>query len=234
VTHPLLEVIVQTLEDARAAARGGADRLEVVRAIEDGGLTPPVALVESIAREVALPLRVMIRANAGFDSTAAERSALRAAARDLAATGVDGLVVGFARDGEPVLDDLSDVLRDTPGVPVTFHRAFDVLRDPLAAVDRIAAIPQVDRILTSGGDGSCAARADRLRALTLRGAGRLRIIAGGGMTEELIARVIRTQAAGEIHVGRAARESNDPAAPVSAACVARVRQLLDHRGTPLH
>ena len=32
----LLEVIVQTEADARAAAEGGADRLEVVRAIRDG------------------------------------------------------------------------------------------------------------------------------------------------------------------------------------------------------
>src|SRR5262245_44731088 len=62
----LLEVIVQSLDDARAALAGGADRLEVVRAIEDGGLTPPIELVHEIAAHVGLPLRVMVRENAGY------------------------------------------------------------------------------------------------------------------------------------------------------------------------
>src|SRR5438105_1821049 len=73
----LLEVIVQSVEDARAAARGGADRLEVVRAIRDGGLTPPVALVRAIAAAVALPLRVMIVAGGGVDEEMLARIAQR-------------------------------------------------------------------------------------------------------------------------------------------------------------
>ena len=62
---------MQTVADAREAARGGADRLEVVRDLESGGLTPPLALVAAIAAETALPLRVMVRENAGFMTTAA-------------------------------------------------------------------------------------------------------------------------------------------------------------------
>ena len=75
----LLEVIVQTVADARAAARGGADRLEVVRAIHDGGLTPDLAVVRQIAAEVSLPLRVMVRENSGFSTDASERPSLRRA-----------------------------------------------------------------------------------------------------------------------------------------------------------
>ena len=162
--RPLLEVIVQTLTDAREAARGGADRLEVVRSLADGGLTPPLALVQEIAAHVSLPLRVMIRENAGYTTHAGELAALREAAAAFANANVDGVVIGFAHAGELELDKVAQVLTTAPDVNVTFHRAFDQLRDPLAAIDALAAVARIDRILTSGGEGPPAVRAERLRA----------------------------------------------------------------------
>ena len=161
--RPLLEVIVQTLADALEAARGGADRLEVVRALEDGGLTPPLALVQEIAAQVTLPLRVMVRENAGYTTGDGERPALRRAAAAFADARVDGIVIGFADAGELELDYVADVLTAAPEINVTFHRAFDQLRDPLAAIDAISRVPRVDRILTSGGAGPPSVRAERLR-----------------------------------------------------------------------
>ena len=221
----LLEVIVQSLADAREAARGGADRLEVVRDIRLGGLTPPLTLVRTIARETSLPLRVMLRENAGYDTTREEVSTLRRAARELAAEGIDGLVVGFARDGLPGLDEVRSVLDAAPGVAVTFHRAFDQLQDPIEAIDRIAAIEQIDRILTDGGGGTPADRCDRLREYAARAGGRVEIIAGGGVDEALFALIVSTKSVREVHVGRLARDGGNQEAPVSAARVRRLREL---------
>ena len=107
MSRVILEVIVQSVADAREAARGGADRLEIVREISIGGLTPPLSLVRAITGETSLPLRVMVRENAGFGATASELSSMRDAAAALAGIGVDGLVVGFATgSGLPALDDL--------------------------------------------------------------------------------------------------------------------------------
>ncbi len=228
--RPLLEVIVQSLADAREAARGGADRLEVVRAIHDGGLTPPLRLVLEIAAEVPLPLRVMVRENAGHSTDVGERPALRHAATVFAEAGVDGLVIGFAHAGEPQLEDVADVLTAAPGVSVTFHRAFDQLRDPLGAIDMIATVARVDRILTSGGEGPPSARCDRLQAYSARAGARLTIIAGGGVDDEMLAEIVRTRSVREVHVGRAAREGADPGGAVSAARVERLREMLErHR-----
>src|SRR4051794_28200206 len=177
----LLEVIVQSVADARAAARGGADRLEVVRAIRNGGLTPSLALVRAIAQEVALPLRVMVRENAGFCTTEDEVALLREAIAALAAEGVDGAVLGFAAGCEIAVDDTVRVLAAAPAIKATFHRAFDQLREPLGAIDRLAAIPQIDRILTSGGDGTPVERCERLRRYTARANGRVLIVAGSGV-----------------------------------------------------
>ena len=225
----LLEVIVENAADAREAARGGADRLEVVRALHDGGLTPPLSVVREIAREVSLPLRVMVRENAGYSTSVRERAALRRAAAAFADVSVDGLVMGFSRAGEPELDRVTDVLEAAPGVSVTFHRAFDQLDDPLAAIDRLMAVARIDRILTSGGNGPAAARCARLATYQARAGGRLTIIAGGGVDDEMLHEVVRTEGVRELHVGRAAREGHDPSGAVSAAQVARIREIIERR-----
>ena len=222
----VLEVIVQTVDDARAAARGGADRLEVVREIHDGGLTPRSEVVAAIAAETGLPLRVMLRENAGFLLPPEELPRLRRAADAFAALGVDGLVLGFAGDGRLDLDALRTVLEAVPTARVTFHRAFDTLRDPVRGLDEIAAIPAVDRVLTSGGDGSAADRCQRLAAWARHSAGRLTIIAGGGIDDECLERLSQAADVREIHVGRLAREHGAADGPVCADRVRRIRDIL--------
>ena len=68
----LLEVIACSVEDAIQAEEGGADRLEIVSDLDVGGLTPPLELVREIRSEVNLPLRVMLREEAGIFSTVTE------------------------------------------------------------------------------------------------------------------------------------------------------------------
>jgi copper homeostasis protein len=221
----LLEVIVQTVADAREAALGGADRLEVVRDIGEGGLTPSLALVRAIAAETSLPLRVMVRENGGYSTDARELPRLQRAAADFAAAAVDGLVIGFARDGRLSLDDVVRVLEPAPEIPVTFHRAFDRLRDPLGAIDEICTLARIDRILTDGGGGSGAGRCRRLREYRARAQGRVEILAGGGVDEEAFTLLAAEACVREIHVGVAARDGDDPVGPVSAHRVRRLRAL---------
>src|ERR1051326_1631063 len=94
----ILEVIACSVADAIEAERGGASRLEIVRALDGGGLTPPVSLVRGIVSAVSIPVRVMLRENPGFEAgSEAEVKKLCHAAREFAALGVNGLVLGFVR-----------------------------------------------------------------------------------------------------------------------------------------
>ncbi len=222
----ILEVIVQSVSDALAAAEGGADRLEVVRDIRQGGLTPLLSVVRSIAAATALPLRVMVRANGGYALGPGELTALRQALVEFADVGADGVVIGFAGDGMPDGDAVEAVLDAAPGVRATFHRAFDALADPLAAIPRIARIPGVDRILTSGGDGTAEARCRRLAEYGAVAAPMLEIIAGGGVDDHALVLFAARRCVREVHVGRAARESGEPDGPVSASRVRHLKALL--------
>jgi len=225
-----IEVIVQTVDDALAATEGGADRLEVVRSMRDGGLTPVRSVLESIKSATSLPLRVMVRENAGFGTSAEEMELLRAAAWEFTRLGVDGLVVGFARSGELSLAELASVIEAAPEVPVTFHRAFDSLTDQLSAIDTLSTVRRVDAILTGGGEGSARERCGRLQQFVERAGSRLSIIAGGGVDLETFELLVRNRIVSWIHVGRAARGGKDPEGPVSAASVRRLRDIADGVG----
>jgi copper homeostasis protein len=171
----------------------------------------------------------MIRGNGGYGTDAGERARLRGEAAGLAALGIDGLVCGFADDGRLLLEDLIDIVPSVSDVRVTFHRAFDQLLDPREAIDRLKRLANVDRILTSGGNGSPEARCKRLAAYQERAGDRLTVIAGGGVDEATLLEIVRTQSVREVHVGRAARENLDPERPVSAERVAYIVEML-HRG----
>jgi copper homeostasis protein len=57
----LLEVIATTVADAMAAARGGADRLELITAMGEGGLTPSIGMIEAVVAAVSIPVNVIVR-----------------------------------------------------------------------------------------------------------------------------------------------------------------------------
>ncbi|MGE0545817.1 MAG: copper homeostasis protein CutC [Kofleriaceae bacterium] len=226
IRDPVLEVIACSVDDAIAAAEGGAGRLEVVRELERGGLTPPVDLVRDIQRAVSLPLRVMVRESDAHGYTVRDRvehDALCAAAKAFHALGVDGLVLGFLTDGEVDLELTQSILDCAPGVHATFHHAFDDAADQLRALERLKRCPQVDRVLTSGGPGDLSVKRDRLVRYTTAGESQITALVGGGVDRMLI-ESLAPAGLREFHVGRAARMDRQMSGRVSAALV---RALVD-------
>lgn len=208
MSETILEVIVCSVADAIEAQRGGAGRLEVVRDLDRGGLTPAVALVRAIKDAVDLPLRVMVRESEGYEtSNEAEVEKLCTAAEEFSRLDVDGLVLGFLKDKTIDLDLTARVLAAAPRLKATFHHAFEAAADQLQAVGEIKSLSQVDRILSHGGAGELEERRRRLDAYVHAAAPEITIIAGGGLDSHAIKLLKRTSAVREFHVGRAARRN---------------------------
>lgn len=224
MSKEILEVIACSVSDAIAAQKGGASRLEIVRELDRGGLTPSIQLVRAIKEAVDLPLRVMVRESDGY-ATAHEMEIERLceAASELANLGVDGLVLGFLKRGVIDLDLTSRVLACALGSNATFHHAFEDAADQLQAVTQLKSLPQTDRILSSGGSGEFEVRRLRLEAYQQAAAPEIQIIAGGGMDTKNIEILRRTTRIREFHVGRAAREGFSVAGAVKAD---NVRELV--------
>ncbi len=222
---PLLEVIVCSVADAIQAERGGAARLEIVRDLHRGGLTPSLELVSEIKSAVELPVRVMVRESAGFQTSGPDEiDRLCRAAEEFGALEVNGVVLGFLNDGEVDVELTQRVLDCGPILRATLHHAFEDTKDKRRALTEIKRLPQVDRILSSG--GTDALRIQRLAQYQRAAAPELTILAGGCIDAEAIGEIKRTTNIREFHVGRAARLNFQVDGPVQASLVSDLVEKL--------
>ena len=223
MSNSVLEVIVCSIEDAVEAAAGGADRLDVVSHRDIGGLTPSPDLVRRIKTDVELPLRVMVRESAGFETSGyAEIERLCASVRTFNEIGVDGIVFGFLKGDEPDFELIKTILAQAPEIKATFHHAFEDARDKLSLIRELQTFPQVDRLLAHGGEGTWTEKMGRLVQYQDVAFPEITVIAGGGLDLSVV-RLIKTNTSiSEFHVGSAARVDGR----VSRACVAELARLI--------
>ena len=229
---PLLEVIVCSVADAVEAERGGAGRLEIVRDLQQGGLTPSMELVREIKQATELPLRVMLRESPGYRTNGPDEiERLCRAAEAFAVLEVDGFVLGFLNDGEVDVQLTQHVLDCAPHIRATFHHAFEDANDKLRALTQIKRLPQVDRILSHGGTDQLASRVQRLASYQHAAAPELTILAGGGIDDKAILEIKRATRIHEFHVGRAARLNFQVDGAVQASLVS---DLIQQFNCPAH
>ncbi|MQS12842.1 copper homeostasis protein CutC [Streptomyces kaniharaensis] len=227
MSRPIFEVIALTPQDARAAESGGADRLELVTDMAADGLTPPVEEFAGIRAAVDLPLRVMLRGQAGF--APGDLDGLRARAAALRAEGAEEFVLGFLdADGGVDLAATAAVADAVAGCRWTFHRAIDHSADRAAVRAAVGALPGLDTFLTSGSPGGVDSGREVLVEELARkgepGYGQ-RILIGGGLRAEHVPG-LRAAGFDAFHVGGAVRVDGWRT-PVDAAEVARWRALID-------
>jgi copper homeostasis protein len=210
-----LEVIALTAADAVVAERGGADRLEIVRAIETGGLTPQLDAFERIRDETGLPLRVMLRGNAGFGVGREELDALCREAEHLRQAGADQFVFGFL-DEHGALDiaSIDALVAVIAPCPWTLHHAFDHAADARVAWDVALRLSNVDCVLSGGVRGNLALGLSTLCERAHWQAEGLRWLAGGGLTLAYV-EPLRRAGIEMFHIGRAARHAHSWARPLS-------------------
>ncbi|HUI40663.1 MAG TPA: copper homeostasis protein CutC [Terriglobia bacterium] len=222
-----LEVIACSLEDARAAEEGGASRLELTVRLDQDGLTPPPGLVREVVAGVKIPVRVMLRDRATFDLGSLEDLAcLKQQARDFAKLGVDGLVTGFVNEGELDQEGLEAICAEAPATRFTVHRAVEHTRSPVAALRALRRFQNVDRALVGGGTGSPEERISRFAAYQEALGPDRQLVAGGGLTLEMLP-VLREKTRLRIfHLGRAVRTPEESSGRVDASKVQRACKLL--------
>ncbi|MNK00331.1 Copper homeostasis protein CutC [compost metagenome] len=183
-----IEICVGTLEAARLVSKQPITRIETCIALEQGGLTPSKAMVSWINNTFDLEQHALIRVRAGgFVYSYDEIVVMRDQILELRDSGINGLVVGaLTPDFKLNLEALETWKRTAPNLDFTFHRAFDQVEDWKTAINQLIKMG-FKRILTSGSDLSVAHGINRLKELVSYADGRIEIMAGGGVTKELVA-----------------------------------------------
>ena len=198
----ILEICVETLQEALAAERGGADRIELCEQLAVGGVTPRVALLRAVCDSVKIPIHSMIRPRGGeFCFSREEFGQMRQEIRWAQTEGVHGIVLGILKCNREIdVERTAELVEAAKPLPVTFHRAFDEVLDPNAALEAVIAAGAA-RILTSGGPGDAVAGSANVAKMVQTAAGRITLMPGGGIRPENLRAIVQTTGAAEFHSG---------------------------------
>lgn len=205
----LIEVCVDSVEGCLAAGEGGADRAELCSGLAEGGITPSAATIAVACERSRIPVVVLVRPRRGdFLYSPTEIEVIAHDVQACKAAGAAGVAIGLLRpDGTVDAELMQQLVLLARPLTVTFHRAFDFVRDQDEALDELVQLG-VDRVLTSGGEANAEAGLENIARLVQRAAGRIVVVPGGGVREHNIRALIDGTGASEVHFSaRAARES---------------------------
>jgi copper homeostasis protein len=199
---PIVEICIESVAGVVAAREAGAQRVELCAALIEGGITPSLGMVtEAVAAAAgAVKVHVIIRPRGGdFLYDEAEFAAMLRDIDAVKAAGADGVVIGcLTPDGAIDAGRMAALIARARPLSVTCHRAFDVARDPLAALEALVGLG-VDRLLTSGQEPSVLEGAPLIRRLIEAAGGRIVIMPGGDITARNAARICAETGAAELH-----------------------------------
>ena len=183
----MLEVCVDSVESGIAAAKGGADRIELCANLIIGGTTPELSLFRILKEKIDIPINVMIRPRYGdFCYTDNEFKVMKQTVGDFIDSGADGFVFGILEsDGCLDIDRLKILVDFVKGKRTTLHRCFDMCRDMESSLEEVIRLG-FDTILTSGGENSCVDGIGTLKTLNALANGRIDIMAGAGINADNI------------------------------------------------
>ena len=202
----MIEIIGTTIEDVKRIEESGADRIELVSALSEGGLTPSYSLIKRAVQSVKIPVNIMIRPHGKSFIYTEEEIELMVEdiliAKELNANGV---VFGTLNmKNEICIPSLEKLLKVCHGIDVTFHKAIDEISDPAQGIEILAAYGQIKNVLTSGGKGNIRQNIPVIKTMVER-AKHINVIAGGGLDFENIKNVMKNTKAPEYHFGTAVR-----------------------------
>ena len=199
-----LESCCTDIEQIRRAQEAGARRIELCEKLAVGGVTPSAELLKAAISVAKVPVNVLVRPRGGdFVFSAAEADTMLRDIELCREAGAAAVVIG-ALDSRgdvdmPLMRRLCDA---ASGMSVTFHRAFDVCADPLAAFEDVLALG-CDRLLTSGHESDAFKGRFFIAELVERAAGRIIVMPGCGVRRSNIARIAADTGAVEFHASSA-------------------------------
>ncbi|GGM30557.1 copper homeostasis protein CutC [Paraliobacillus quinghaiensis] len=213
----IVEVIATTVEDAIVCELNGADRIELISSIKEGGLTPSYGLIKQVVEQVEIPVHVMVRPHSySFCYSKQDIKIMLEDIKQIRKLGASGIVVGaLTKEHQIDIATVDRLLSEVGELNVTFHRAFDEVLDQEVELTKLFRFSQINRVLTSGGKPNVIEGAAQLQKLVqLTNDKQLTILAGGGVTHKNVDSLIAKTGIKEVHVGSGARFSSQAQNPI--------------------
>ncbi len=196
-----LEVCCGSSQSALNAQQGGAHRVELCQNLAAGGVTPSSGDILVAREHLSIDLNVLIRPREGdFLYNSYEREIIKRDILFCKQAGVNGVVFGFLqKDGTIDQSLTAEMIALARPMKVTFHRAFDLCRNPLTALEQLIDMG-VDNLLTSGQQPTAAEGAQLIRQLVVQAGDLIAVMPGSGIREHNLAEIISATGAKAFHV----------------------------------
>ena len=203
-----IEICTNSVESCLQAQKGGAYRVELCAGIPEGGTTPSYGETAVARKLLNIKLNIIIRPRGGdFLYSDVEHKVMLNDIMMAKKLGVDGVVIGcLTADGKIDMVRNKELIDAAEGMSVTFHRAFDMCKDPFESLEQIITLG-CDTLLTSGQRPTAIEGVSLLSELVAKADGRIEIMPGSGVNEENIAKLAKETKATVFHFS--AREPID-------------------------
>ena len=147
----IIEVCAESYEYAIKAEKAGADRIELCKDLHLDGVTPDYESAKRTIDTLNIPMFILIRPRQGdFNYSEKEFELMKADIIIFKEMGFKGIVSGILNDNKNIdIERTKELVNLSRPLEFTFHRAFDVVSDPLKEIENLIEFG-VDRVLTSG------------------------------------------------------------------------------------
>lgn len=195
------EACVETFEEAVSAAKKGADRIELCADLQLDGLTPSFELMQRTCSTLKIPVMVMIRPRGGgFVYSEEEINQMKTDIDKAKKAGVAGVVFGLLTPENQIdIENTRDLAKYAQPLPVTFHKAIDLVDDPVEGAKKLSEIPGVTRILTSGGKATAKDGSDVIRKMIDASGDRITILVAGKVLDSNVKEIQKLTGGTEFH-----------------------------------
>ena len=183
----IIEVCAESYEYAMKAEKAGADRIELCRDLYLDGLTPDYESAKRTIDSLNIPVFILIRPREGdFVYSNKEFELMKRDIAKFKEMGCKGIVSGVLNDDNSIdIKRTKELIELSEPLEFTFHRAFDVVSDPLNEIEKLIELG-VERVLTSGQKNKALEGMELLEELKNISKNRVKIMPGSGINKSNI------------------------------------------------
>ena len=193
----IIEVCAESYEYAEKAEKAGADRIELCKHLHLDGLTPNYKTAKKTIDNLNIPVFVLIRPRHGdFNYCEKEFELMKTDIIKFKEMGCKGIVSGVLNDDKTIdIERTKELVKLSRPLEFTFHRAFDVVTDPLKELEKLIQL-DVERVLTSGQKDKAIEGLELLEEMKNKSNNKIIIMPGSGINKS---NIINFESFKEIH-----------------------------------